>query len=360
VDAITVGVTNTPRCPHCGGKLDGLAEAEAAPVAANSPPDPPELEDGDIFVPPEPALVQQFELMRVGKANQAKQAGHRIPGMPPLAAAPPPPPIVRSDAGALNVLDDPAIGGKITICVLLYGAQHFPLHRRCLHSICRTVPPSRMDLRVATNQVGPETMQYLASLPITKVYPDNGSRLKYAAMREMFWDADDPISSKYVVWFDDDSYVRDPVGRDWLRILAETIVAQKPVDNVGLYGLKMLHPLQQRNGRDPRNWFRQADWWRGRPFQDRKGHDAPNGQFVHFCVGGFWAISLAAIRACNIPDVRLSHNGGDCCIGEQCHQNGYKLKLFNERKQLIDISAAPPRGKSLPGNSPKKIMPWYA
>lgn len=339
------------KCPHCGTNLEHFKTSErvvAVPeTKAEKPLDVKTLEavaEGDLFVqnvPPQ--VVREFEQVQTGQARPEKRDTHVIPGMTPKPKPAPKPPAPQPDRNNhLSVLDNPIIGGKVTICVLLYGQEHYALHRRCLTSICETVPPSRMDLRVACNQVGLETTNYLRSLPITKIYEDFKNRRKYPAMREMFWDDSCRIDTNYVVWFDDDSYVLNP---QWLGVLGQVITAQRPKDRVGCYGHKMIHPLNSRPSTgDPRQWFRNADWFRGKSFQDKQGRDSPNGMMVHFPVGGFWCISTEAIRSCNIPDTRLNHNGGDVCIGEQLHQNGFKTKMFNEKKQYIKTSGAPRRG----------------
>jgi hypothetical protein len=290
---------------------------------------PPGAEPGDLFVPDEPVFARETEMQK-GKRKNKK------PSKTPVANPSPPP--SHPNADILRIADDPRIGGKVTICVLLFG-NYYDLHRRCLTSILGTVPPSRMDLRVATNQLCLESQNYLRNLPISNIYADTKVRRKYGAMRHMFHDEDNPINTKWVIWFDDDSYVRDP---KWLGLLGGMICNAK--QDVGMLGVKMMHPLAGRRGRNPRKWFQNASWWRGKDFQTRQGKEAPNGNMIHFIVGGFWALSTEAIRACDIPDTRLNHNGGDICIGEQLHQGGYKLQMFNKDKHLIHTSAAPRRG----------------
>lgn len=251
-----------------------------------------------------------------------------------------------------GVLDHPLLGGKFTLFVLCYG-PHTDLAKRCLTSILGSVPRERLDLRLATNAAAPETLSYLASLQPTKVYVNSENRMKYPVMREMFWDPTCPIQSPYVIWFDDDSFVVD--GK-WILRLAETIVANHK-EGCRLYGAKFFHDLTMfaRNGHDPRNWFRSARWWRGKDFC-LKGRDsgAPNGSSINFVAGGFWALATHIIREGNIPDERLHHNGGDITIGETVKQTGYRIKVFNEKKQFVHTSGAPRRGhhESFPWSRP--------
>lgn len=309
--------------------------AAQEPAAAFGPdPLPESVEVGD-FALSEPEFARATE-MQIAKAKKKRQ----MTSSAKAAASSKPADMSHPHRDALKVLDDPKIGGKVTICVLLFG-DHHNLHRRCLASIVNTTPPSRMDLRVATNQVCLDTKNYLNSLPISHVYDNTKVRRKYSAMREMFHDKKRPIETEWVIWFDDDSYARK---QNWLIRLGQAICEVND-PTVTMLGVKMLHPLKSHR-RDPRQWFRNASWWQNKHFCTRQGKEAPNGNTIHFIVGGFWALRTSAIRDCDIPDSRLSHNGGDIVIGEQLHQNGYKIKLFNQGKELIHTSASPRRGFS--------------
>lgn len=232
-----------------------------------------------------------------------------------------------------RILDDPAIGGKLTVCVLCYG-PHTDIARRCLSSLLLSLPPDRLDLRIGANDVAPETMAYLQSLPATKIYSEGGNRYKYPRMREMFWDESCPITTNYVVWLDDDTWVLDP---QWVTKLGQAILDPQARD-CAMFGDIMSHDLSRyahRGGR-PDHWFRAADWYQGRNLRSRSGQpETPNGSVIDFAVGWCWALATEAIRAANIPDVRLRHNGGDITIGEQLHQAGIGIWPWNKAKSLI-------------------------
>ena len=59
-------------------------------------------------------------------------------------------------------------------------------------------------------------------------------------------------------------------------------------------------------------------------------------------------LSAEAIQKANVPDLRLSHNGGDICIGEQMWQNGYTLKNWNGDKKIVCWSSTARRGANQP------------
>jgi len=233
----------------------------------------------------------------------------------------------------LSIMDDQIIGGKITVCVLCYG-PHPDLAKRCLSSILGTIPKERLDLRVATNQAAPVTIDYLKTLPITKLYVNKENRHKYPVMREMFYDDECPIETNYLVWFDDDTWVVKP---QWIDDLCQTIVGNHP------YGYRMFgdikyHDLKmyQKDDHNPKRWFESASWNKGKNLRVRSSQqEAPNGTIIDFVVGWCWALNVEAMRVADIPDARLGHNGGDITLGEQIHQAGFGIKTWNRGKSLV-------------------------
>lgn len=251
-----------------------------------------------------------------------------------------PPDAVSNDA----IFDHPVIGGKFTVCVLFYGAtQYHNLHMRCLNSIISTCPPGRIDLRVASNELCEETAVVLerlaASKIVTKYYKHTANDLKYPVMREMFHDPACPITTNYILWFDDDS-IADR-NQHWLKILAGSII-QNP--DAGIFGSDMTIKLSQQQ----MDYYKTRPWYRGKPFRLKEGQPASNGEWTQFAAGGFFAIKTSAMRAAGVPDDALTHNGGDYTIGEQLYQNDFTLKGWNREKQFIHTSSVPRRGESQP------------
>ena len=230
-------------------------------------------------------------------------------------------------------MDNEIIGGKFTAFVLCYG-PHTELARKCISSLCATLPPDRLDLRVATNQVPEATIDYLKSMPITKIYRNSENRFKYPVMREMFYDVNNSINTKYLLWFDDDTWVVQP---HWVDDLCMNIVNNHHY-GFRMYGNLMYHDLKiyANNGNNPGSWFKQAPWHRNKDFRVKGSqHEAANGSVIDFAVGWCWALEVEAMRKADIPDARLGHNGGDITIGEQIHQAGYQIKQWNRGKKLV-------------------------
>ena len=254
------------------------------------------------------------------------------------------------------MMDHPTIGGKFTVFVLCYG-EYLELAKSCLGSILGTLPIERLDLRVGLNAVCDATRGYVKSLPATKIYEDASNAGKYVIMRRMFHDPECPITTTHLVWFDDDA--RIVKGSIWQR-LAEAIVVNHPC-GTRLYGLTMHHDIAgfARAGYDSTPWFREATWWRGKDmFVGRGPQTAPDGTFIHFAVGWFWCMATEMIRAADIPDVRLVHNGGDIACGEAVRQAGGKLQPLNVDKDYVWHPPHARRGKAMrpPWSPPGKWL----
>lgn len=259
-----------------------------------------------------------------------------VPAAP--VAPPPPAPAVRDE----ELFDHPAVGGKFTVFWLGYG-DYFDLHRRGLDALLRTLPEGRAEVRLGSNALGDRSQELVRGLlkegRVAAHYEHRANDKKYPVMREMFHDAGRPVATPWLLWLDDDTLVdRNP---RWLALLAESIIAHAP-KGCAAFGPRRYYSLKA----GQRDWIKRASWYRGRPFQDARGREAPNGSCVHFTSGSFWALSVEAMKKCDIPDVRLAHNGGDVIQGEQLHQHGYLIKDFSGRKEIVHWSSVPRRGLS--------------
>ena len=304
--------------------------------------------------PPAPPVVKK-RLVKVVRGDH--EAGTRRPAPVaalPLPPAPPPAPRRPTLAVKLPMLNalarvpvpelaNPRFGGKITVFVLCYGGYPL-LAKQCIGSILRTVPPEVLDLRVGTNESVSETIDFLYTTPATKIYVHETNSFKYPVMREMFYDPDHPIETKYLLWFDDDTWVQ---RSDWLKQLCSLILAT-PEEKADMFGTPMFHDTRMfmKNGHEPRKWFEEAEWYKNRPLRARNGY-APGGRgtAIDFAVGWHWALRTEAMRAANIPDTRLQHNGGDITIGEQLHQAGFTLNSWNQGKMYVACPAKADGGR---------------
>ena len=247
---------------------------------------------------------------------------------------------------ATRLIDSDMIGGKVTLFLLLYG-DYVSMHTRCLTGIQNTTSRNDLDLRVYCNNVGQETdklcQKMLNAGVISSMYKSENNKFKYPCMREMFHDPSNPIKTKWSMWFDDDTMCDvDPLWFDKLCFAINSNAIADP--DFGMLGPVYHFSMQPKHA----DWFKKADWYTGRYFRDKLGKPVVNGSRVFFVTGSFWAIKSEAIQKANIPDVRLSHNGGDICIGEQMWQNGYTLKNWNGDKRIVCWSSTARRGATQP------------
>lgn len=321
---------------------DQVVAAVLSYYADNTLPPPDDREPvftGPIVPPPPPkppAPVRMNPPRTLPRALPTGLAGPVVRHTPRMTV---PPRITKDTARMPNLtmlpvpeLDDPRLGGKITICVLCYG-PYPDLAERCLRSILLTVPPDRIDLRIGANEPSARTVEQIHASPATKFYIHDTNAYKYPVMREMLYDPTAPITTKYMLWFDDDTWVNDST---WLQVLCRTILAAD--DKTTMFGTPMYHDLKMytRPGYDPRDWFRKAAWFKGRNFRKRTNSaEDPAGTIIDFAVGWHWALRTDMLKTGMIPDSRLQHNGGDITIGEQIHQAGCKIGTWNTGKSYV-------------------------
>jgi ADP-heptose:LPS heptosyltransferase len=245
-----------------------------------------------------------------------------------------------------RLIDSPHIGGKITLFVLLYG-PYFEMHTRCLKALQNTTNKQDLELRVYCNNVDKRTGDLCKELfnegVISVIYSSDVNKFKYPCMREMFHDEKFPITTKWAVWFDDDTMCDvDPL---WFDKMCSAINSACITDQTfGMLGPVYHFAMQPKHA----DWIKKADWYRKKYFRDKIGKPTVNGNKVVFTTGSCWAIKTEAITKANIPDIRLTHNGGDICIGEQLWQNDYTLKNWNGDKKIICWSSTARRGASQP------------
>jgi hypothetical protein len=200
--------------------------------------------------------------------------------------------------------------GKVTICVLLYG-DHPILAKRCLQGIIATVRPELFELRIGLNEVSPATLEYVEQLKKKhsniRTFKADKNICKYPMMTRMF--NEQPITTKWLIWFDDDSWI---VDSKWLSRLDQLIGCT----GGDMYGRLYFWHYTEGEVR----WAKAASWFRGKAFDTRRGLP-----IVKFMTGGFWAIKTETLKLLHWPDPRLINNGGDTALGEACHQSSLKL-----------------------------------
>ena len=209
-----------------------------------------------------------------------------------------------------------------TLCVLLYG-EHTNLAHRCLYSIKNSVDWSLIaDVRIGLNAVCTQTrdLSHLfarqAERPVY-IYQEatQGKNVyKYPMMRRMFYDPAHPIKSKWVMWFDDDSYVKTPF-KDWWWAVARICNEEVPTMIGSRYKPGYHLNNNERRAIEVQPWY--------------GGLEIPDRYRPFFVTGGWWVAQYAMLRRWDYPFRELKHNGGDVILGELCRQRGYAVRRFN-------------------------------
>ena len=247
----------------------------------------------------------------------------------------------------------------VTICVLTYG-NYASLAKRALESIRRHCPRSRYKLIVGANAVCEETMAYLKALragcEIDDLIVSRVNLNQCPMMRRMFA----KVETKYIWWFDDDSYITEPGTLErWVDF------AEKAPDSTVMWG-----PIAWCGSpgafapelEDAVGFVRAAQWYRGLPPPSwRLGG---KGQFNYgglgtgdgiwlFIPGGCWLMRTSVVRALDWPDRRLIKMGNDVFLGEAIRQQGWALQDIGTPG--VAINTEPRRGD--PGLTPAQ---WAA
>lgn len=230
---------------------------------------------------------------------------------------------------------------QFTIFVLLYGS--YPdLAARCLSSIvraCYALVPH--GIRIGCNAIAPATESYLQAMLkgnwITEknIYRAAQNCHKYPMMRRMFYDPQNPITTPFTMWFDDDSFIKpemaaatpDFLTRVHTAMTTAAVGASLPMMCGGRYTMPLLG--QQKA------WIQQQPWYRGEPIT----------KHIPFITGGWWTANTGQLHAVDYPFPTLDHRGGDVMLGACCQQQGWRIVTYRDGV-VINADAAGRDAKS--------------
>lgn len=228
----------------------------------------------------------------------------------------------------------------VTICVSLYGSGT-PYHTACLAGLRQYTQRERYELRIAANNVSAESLAYAKQLQPDVLEHWQEPLGKCQIMRKLWHDLRRPLTTPWVCWLDDMAFVRHS---GWFDSLQAALVAAQDVGDVGCLGFKLAHQLPVDGSHDPRRWFEQGSWYRGKHWLDKHGQPAPHGSYIHYPQGQFFSVRTEAIEQADLPDIRLRQRGAGIVIGAQLHQNDYRVRMFDAEKQHVLFDAHARRG----------------
>jgi len=227
-----------------------------------------------------------------------------------------------------------------TVCCLFYG-DYPRLVERLLASLATTLPPHCYELRIGTNDVCGEGLsmlnhmikQWWPTRPRLKIDGDEPYH-KYPMMRRLFYAL--PITTPYVMWFDDDSFIK-PSGHHATNAWHERVA--KAMEHYEMIGA----PYSKRLEGNQLGYIQDQPWYTGKTHRRNASID--------FVTGGWWTIHTSALLRHDWPPVELEHNGGDVLLGVLCKEQGYRMGRFTQDLGINcndsgECSTAPRRGFS--------------
>ena len=207
-----------------------------------------------------------------------------------------------------------------TVCVLGFG-EHIRELERCLGSIVARLPhPAVKELRIGLNMPTDELRQMAAGMTATVTPPawlfvHTTNQAKYPMMRWMIHGNEQvpPVDTPYVMWFDDDSWIKDHELADFFSSYAGTCAT-----GFDLIGKRYHMPLAPGQP----EWIARQPWSNGRSFTVH--------QHVSFMQGAWWIARTELLRKWDYPWPELYHNGGDVMLGVLAACQGFRTWNTNK------------------------------
>ena len=200
-----------------------------------------------------------------------------------------------------------------TICCLLYG-DYPKLAERCLRPISKLYSIGA-QVRLGCNEVSKNTESVISSLfPLSDnltIIKADPQIYKYPMMRALF--NAKRIDTDFVMWFDDDSYIKagDPIK--WLQHVESSMLTNK-ADMLGSIYCIPTTPRQK-------EWRRlHCSWFKENLYSNKST----------FATGGWWTIKSSILNKFDWPHPLLKHRGGDVLMGDLLKHQSFNLFKFNE------------------------------
>lgn len=213
---------------------------------------------------------------------------------------------------------------KVTICVLLYG-DYPDLAMRSLNSILDYTLPEEREIRVGCNACSQETLIFVNSLLahglIDCVYASKDNLNKCKMMRRMYKD----ISTPWIWWFDDDSYIKEP---DAIDTWVERAEQEKHNSAVLLGKVFFFSGTNEFDyGLDIVQWIKEQRWYTGKRVPCGVAEHDPNYEEdkFFFVTGGVHMVSTAFVDHIGWPTASLIKRNDDVILCSAVRQLGYKF-----------------------------------
>ncbi len=204
-----------------------------------------------------------------------------------------------------------------TCCVLLYG-DYPELAQRCLNDslLAFLALDEAYELRIGINEISEATWGVIHEVVArvagkTTLFgaADGGNLCKYPMARKMFYEL--PLTTPYVMWFDDDAYIHS--GLEIAPWRDKIVTLMQDADVIGA------KYRQSFTGRQ-RDWIQAQPWYAGKP---------PRA-YADFIQGSWWTVRTEVLTRFNWPTPDFVHCGGDSMFGELCRQQDLRMRQFKD------------------------------
>lgn len=234
---------------------------------------------------------------------------------------------------------------RTTICVLTYG-DFYHIAKRCIDSIIQNCPRELYELRIGCNSVSVDTLTYVASLVsqglVDCAYISNDNLHKAKMMRRMYKD----ISTEFIWWFDDDSFVTEPDAlQRWVEHADSQGVGTVVHGKVYFFNGTPAFAYNT----DVIQWIKEQPWYRGKPvpcgitaYDPQFNTIVPDERFF-FVTGGVHMVRTDFINLIDWPNLAVTKRNDDVILCCAVLQNEYK---FSDIGYGVEINKHERRGAS--------------
>lgn len=218
----------------------------------------------------------------------------------------------------------------ITVCSITYG-DYPELPLRSLRGLYDTLDESKFKLRFGMNAPSERCEKQLLDFLETKsnveiVYIAKPQLFKSPMMRKLFRDKEHPITTDWIMFFDDDACF---TSNEWIKDFGKTIDRERGSANkrfsagIAMFGLVRFMRLSARLI----SYIKAARWFKKKPFVlvKARGDRATHNYKVDFVTGGLWLITTEAVNRLDWPDPRLTQKLDDVLLGAALRQNDYGI-----------------------------------
>jgi hypothetical protein len=216
------------------------------------------------------------------------------------------------------------MNNKFEVLICCYG-NYYDISKKCIDSILqhKTLP---LKIHVGLSECCNETKKYyrhlLDTAQISSLIDCNVNINKDPMFRMLL----DLVDTEYMIWFDDDSYIRKP---NWDQTLNEQI-QNHPVDVLGFPHV---------NGRNALyiDFLKSRSWYKG-----IKHPTQPSTCF--FPVGGLWVGRCEYLRKYDYPDRNMIKRNGDMLLGDLLLQTSGTFHTLFGWEDTFMVNKAERRG----------------